>query len=137
LMKTEECLILTCMWYFCQGVKFSPPTIDSQDIQKSIPPQAQPPRSTPQGTPNARMTRSGSTSQNKGGNSNVAFTTTKQLKENVARKRSAANNRKNAQVLSSCSSVVSMLAFNAKSKDTQKLLRWKFKTMLAILVYFR
>jgi hypothetical protein len=60
-------------------------------------PEQQPTNPAGEERPTGRTTRSNSASQNKGANSGAVYTTTKQLKEAAARKRSMS--KKNAQVL--------------------------------------
>jgi hypothetical protein len=89
-MIIEECLIVTCMSYSCQGVS----TIYFQVTQETSQLEQQPPSSAAE----ERLTRGRMTRSNSAANSGAVYTTAKQLKETAARKRYALS-KKNTQVL--------------------------------------
>ena len=80
--------------FLSRGVIFLPPTIYFQVTQETSQPEKQPPSTTAE----ERLTRGRMRRSNSAANSGAVFTTTKQLKEFAASKRSALSKR-DTQVL--------------------------------------
>ena len=100
-----------------------------QVTQENSQPEQQPPSSAAdqERVTRGRTTRSNSAAQNKGVNSGAVYTTTKQLRENAARKRSALS-KKNTQVL--CQTFYLSLHFKGTCSPFGEVHRYSFVLLL-------